>query len=297
VAALTAAVWLLAACSPANVATGDLAAAIAAAEPGATLQLAPGTHPGPIVIDKPLHLTGGDDVMIATGPGEPAITIIDTAGVSITDVTIEGGEPGVFVRRASGVTLSGLTIRGTAQHGIFAHDVEMHVVDCHISALNGVRPQGIEIINSDARLTSSVEGCVIEGPMYEGIVSHVSRVSFLDNQVTGTERRGISITEMSVGEMTGNDVRDGSGAGLFCGDMSLCTIINNAVSAISPVADGPNSALGHGIVVHYQSAAYIQNLTTAELSGDSFRLMLGSALVGQQFDPDDRTHSIGSRQR
>ena len=298
VAALAATLALLATgCSSGDDVTADLADAVATAEPGSTLTLAAGIHDGPIVLDKPLTLVGGDGVVIRSGFGAPAVVIRDTDGVSISDVAIEGGEPGISLRRATGVTLSGITIRDSLLHGIFAHDAEMHVTDCAISGVGGTRPQGIEIINSDARPPSTVEGCVIEGPLYEGIVSHVSRVSFSNNQVTGTERRGISVTEMSVGAMEGNSVRDGTGAGLFCGDMSLCTVTDNAVSDIGAVAGGPQSALGHAIVVHFQSAAYIRNLTTAAVGGERFLLMLGSALVDQPFDPADRTHSIGSRQR
>lgn len=295
-AALAAASLVVASCTSATAVDSDLAAAAAAAQPGATLRLAPGTYEGPVVIDKPLRIEGAGATLIGTD-GEPALTIRDTDGVAIIGLSIAGGEPGVFLRRATDVSLESIDISDTLLHGIFAHDAEMHVSGCTISGLRGTRPQGIEIINSDALPTSTVTGCVVRGPMYEGIVSHVSRVSFSDNEVVGAERRGISVTEMSVGEMAGNRVSDGSGTGLFCGDMSLCTITDNAVNAIGPVADGPNSALGHGLVVHYQSAAYIQNFSTADVAGDPFRLMLGSALVPEPFDPDDRTHQVAESQR
>ena len=72
----------------------DLAAALAAAEPGATLTVPAGVYPGPLVIDKPVTLIGeGLPVIQGTGDG-------DVITITAPDVTLDG-----FVVRGTGVSL------------------------------------------------------------------------------------------------------------------------------------------------------------------------------------------------
>lgn len=72
---------------------GALAAAIAAADPGDVLILAPGRHDGPVTIDRPLTLEGGGDALV------------------------EGDETGsVITVAAEDVTLRGLEIRGSGSN-------------------------------------------------------------------------------------------------------------------------------------------------------------------------------------
>src|SRR5690625_4553477 len=59
---------------------------IEAAEPGTTLVLAPGEYSGPLLIDKPLHLTGEDATIIGTGSG--SVITITASDVHIKGLTI-----------------------------------------------------------------------------------------------------------------------------------------------------------------------------------------------------------------
>lgn len=62
----------------------DLAAALAAAEPGATLHLPAGIYPGPLSLDKPITLVGEPGAIIeGTGQG-------DVISVASPDVTLRG---------------------------------------------------------------------------------------------------------------------------------------------------------------------------------------------------------------
>ncbi|MEE9297433.1 MAG: right-handed parallel beta-helix repeat-containing protein [Acidimicrobiia bacterium] len=256
----------------------DLRGAIAAARPGTTLHLAGNEFQGPIVIDKPLRLIGSRGTVIVAPPDAPAITITNTEDVIVSNISIRGGESGVFVRSSVGVVLEAITITEAQWHGFFAHDAEVEITGCDVSRLQASKPQGIEIINSDSRPASIVSGCHIEGPVFEGIVSHVSEVTFANNVVTGASPRGIVITEMSVGSMTGNRVVDGSGSALFCGDMSRCSIIDNDIRGISAIPGGYRSAMGHGAVIHFHSTAYVEDLRTSDIEGDDLLVMLGSHL-------------------
>ena len=264
---------------------GDLGAAIAVARPGTTLMLAGNEFQGPIVIDKPLRLIGSQGTVIVGSPDSPAVTIKHTEDVTLSNLSIRGGDSGVFIRSSVGVVLEGIRITESQWHGVFAHDAEVEITDCEISGLRAAKPQGIEIINSDSRPASVVSGCRIEGPVFEGIVAHVSKVTFEDNIVIGAAPRGIVITEMSVGTMIGNRVIDGSGSALFCGDMSRCSIIDNDIQRISAVPGGYRSAMGHGLVVHFHSTAYVEGLQVSDIDGDTLLVMLGSQLSRDPIDP------------
>jgi len=264
---------------------GDLRAAIAAAEPGTILRLAGNEFQGPVVIEKPLQLIGSQGTVIVAPPDSPAVTIKHTEDVTLSNLSIRGGASGVFIRSSVGVVLEGIRISEAQWHGVFAHDAEVEITGCEISGLQAAKPQGIEIINSDSRPTSVVSGCRVEGPVFEGIVSHVSNVTFEDNVVSQAAPRGIVITEMSVGTMIGNRVIDGSGSALFCGDMSRCSIIDNDIRRISAVPGGYRSAMGHGVVIHFHSTAYVEGLQASDVEGDTVLVMLESQLSPEPFDP------------
>ena len=270
----------LTACSSAvsPIKDNDLAAAIAAAEPGARIEIPAGTYEGPLIIDKPLTLIGRAGVVISSPTDAPAIYIVDVEGVEVSDLVIEGGDSGVSVRRATRVVLDGLTIRGARWHGIFAHDAEVIVRDCFIAGLIERLAQGVEIINSDGRAPSLVEGCRIEGPVYEGVASHVSHVIFRNNEVTGSTERGIVVTEMSAGRMEGNRVSNATGNAYFCGDMSLCSVVDNLAERIASDGAGFRSSDGHGLVVHFHSRAFVENLRVGDIEGEGLLVMLDSTL-------------------
>ena len=259
---------------------GDLAAAIAAAEPGAVLTLGSERYAGPVVINKPLTIIGAAGSVIVGEDARPAITITDTRDVTIRDVAIEGGRSGVLVVRSVGVTLAGISVEQALWHGIVAQDSSVEVTNCFVAGLRAPQPQGVEIINSDRRPPSLVSGCRIEGPVFEGIVSHVSRVTFENNEVVGSMARGVVITEMSYGLMEGNRVSDAQGNAYFCGDMSICSIVDNRVDGVSAGEDH-RSAQGHAVVVHYHSSAFVDGLTAEGVDGDLVLLMLDSYLLDE----------------
>jgi nitrous oxidase accessory protein NosD len=277
----------VAACAPDPVqhVDQDLAQALAVAEPGATLQLAPGVYAGPISITKPVTIVGGAGVVIESVSNLPAVSITYTEDVTLRDLRIIGGESGVFVRSSTGVVLERLDITGAQWHGIFVHDGEVAVTDCFVGGLTAPLPQGIEIINSDSKPPSLVSGCRIEGPVFEGLVAHVSRVTFVDNTVTGSFERGVVITEMSRGIMEGNTVLDAEGSAYFCGDMSHCSVVDNYAGLVVPTATPSRSSEGHGLVVHFHSQAYVEGLILGAVTGETVLVMLGSELVPDPMDP------------
>jgi nitrous oxidase accessory protein len=279
---LGASVVVFAACSDVAVDPGaDLSEVIASAEPGAVLELAQGRHQGPITIDKPITIIGGPGAVLEAPDDSPVVTIEDATSVTLRDVYIRGGEPGILVRRSEDVRVEGVTVEQALWHGILVQDSEVHITDCLVSGLRAPTPQGIEIINSDARPASTVRGCTIEGPVFEGIAAHVSHVTFADNEVIGATERGIVVTEMSDGRMEGNQVTNSRGAAYFCGDMSNCSVVDNRAEGIS-AGRGHASARGHGVVVHYHSHAFVDGVDGLEVPGERVLLMIGSTLLEEE---------------
>lgn len=256
----------------------DLADLIASAEPGARIEVAAGRHAGPIVIDKPITLVGQNGAVIVGSSDQPGISIVDTTAVMLVNLTAAGGDSGILVTRSTGVVLDRITVQNALWHGILAQDSEVKITGCRISDLRAPYPQGVEIVNSDGRPPSLVEGCTIEGPIIEGIVTHVSRATIIDNEVRGSTERGIAITEMSAGRIEGNRVLDAIGSAFYCGDMSRCSVVDNVADRVASADVGFRSTDGHGLVIHFHSIAFVDDLRVTDVTGDDIVVMLDSNL-------------------
>jgi nitrous oxidase accessory protein len=119
------------------VAPGALATALARAQPGDTLRLAPGVHPGPLTIAVPIRLVGAPGAVIDGGNDGTVLTLA-ADGIGISDLTIRGGgsdlardDAAVLLRDVRGVTVEhcrveaqafGIYLRGGSGHRIL-HDV------------------------------------------------------------------------------------------------------------------------------------------------------------------------------
>ena len=107
--------------------------ALAAAEPGATVLIGPGTYPGDVWVRKPVTLQaegagpvvlGGTVYVLGTTQvtlqgltvREGGIRVEDSSGVLISRCTVEG--PGGIVIRSSSVSLRDTVVRGAAGHGV-----------------------------------------------------------------------------------------------------------------------------------------------------------------------------------
>jgi nitrous oxidase accessory protein NosD len=266
----------------------DLAAAVERAPAGAVLRVAPGTHAGPIRIERPLRLVFEPGAVISAPDDAIGIEIVETAGVTIAGASVTGGKHGIVVRHSTRIRLDDVTATGASYHGIFAQNSELVVSGCRVAQLRSPLAQGVEIINSDGRPPSTVRGCRVDGPAFEGIVSHVSRVTFSDNVVTGTSERGISITEMSQGRALRNRVRDAAGTAYWCGDMSNCTLIDNRATTVAVSTPGFKSSGGHGLVVQFHSHAAVEDLHATDSAGRAVLVMSGSVTT----DPPSRTPAV-----
>jgi hypothetical protein len=98
------------------------------------------------------------------------------------------------------------------------------------------------------------------------------------NHVERTTMTGISLTEMSMGSVERNTVRNALGIGLLCGDRSMCEIDRNEVAGTRrDDAGGNKMRAGFGLEVEFEAEA---ELGQNELSANprSLGVFLGSTV-------------------
>ena len=111
---------------------------------------------------------------------------------------------------------------------------------------------------------SMVEGCTSVGGR-EGITTHSSMTDIVHNKISRTTMEGISVTEMSMGMVMDNEVRDALGVGIYCNDRSMCQIEGNTVLDTRADPAGGTSRGGVGVLASFQSQA---NLWENELGAN-----------------------------
>ena len=214
-----------------------------------TVRLAAGEHRGPLVLDRAQKLVGEPGAVVRGG------IRITANGVTVRDVTVVAGEDGISVENASGVILDNVRVVGAELDAIALRRASARIYDCVIEAPRGAYVQGVDISFAIDLPPSLVHGCRIEGGL-EGIVVHSAKVMLDDNRVTGTTLRGITVTEMSMGSVTDNEVTGGIGVGIFCGDFSRCRIDGNRVARIRRDRASDNELRhGIGILAHFGAVA------------------------------------------
>jgi hypothetical protein len=216
-----------------------------------TVRLATGVHRGPLILDHAEKLVGEPGAVVRGG------ILITADNVTVQDVTVVGGENGIEVDGAHNVKLERVRISGAKLDGIHVRRSTVQIHDCLIHSPARSFTQGIDISFSFDLGPSLVEGCTVIGGR-EGIVTHFSIARVADNRVIGTSLRALTLTEMSMAEVEGNQVEDSLGVGIYCGDYSECEIDRNSVRNVSiDAASGDKTRMGFGIVAHSGADAVI----------------------------------------
>jgi nitrous oxidase accessory protein NosD len=227
------------------------ASALAWAKQVPTIHLSKGVHQGPIVLDKARKLVGADGAVVRGG------IVVTASGVTIRNVTVEGGEHGVEVVGAKGVVLDHVRVIGAKLDGISLRRSNARIRKCVIES-RGRYVQGIDISFAIDLPPTTVTGCKISGGQ-EGIVTHSAMIDLRNNQVTRTRLRGIAVTEMSMGMVHGNKVTDALGVGIYCGDHSMCEIEHNRVAGTRPdTASSDGLRAGVGILSLFHAEAELK---------------------------------------
>jgi hypothetical protein len=218
-----------------------------------TIRLEAGVYNGPLVLDHAQKLVGEPGTIVRGG------IIVTADDVVVRDLTVVAEENGIEVDDAKNVVLEGVEISGATLDAINVRRSSVRISDCLIHSPADEYAQGIDISFSIHRAPSLVEGCVVVGGL-EGIVTHSALVEIRENRVRDTTLRGISITEMSMGSAKENDVRNGLGVGIYCGDYSHCLIERNVISGTRPDLGSSNGTrMGYGILSTFGAQATLRD--------------------------------------
>jgi hypothetical protein len=214
-----------------------------------TVQLTAGVHRGPIVIDRRERLVGEDGALVLGG------IVVRHSDVTIKNVHVLGGENGIDVDGAKRVVLDHVSVTRAALDGIHVRHAAVTIRHCEVD-MRGVRfGQGIDISYGMLQGTSVVDHCTVIGGQ-DGIVTHASMAMFMHNHVADTALTGISMTEMSMGEVERNQVTNALGIGIMCGDHSMCLVEHNEVTGTRrDDAGGNRMRAGFGLEVEFGAEA------------------------------------------
>jgi len=204
------------------------------------VHLAAGVHQGPLVITHREVLVGDRGSVVRGG------IVVKANGVTVKNVSVVGGENGITVENVRDTVLDGVSVSGARLDGIHVRLAGVMIKNCTVDMIGNHLGQGIDISYNMDMGMSMVEGCTVTGGM-EGITTHSSMTQVMDNQVSRTTMRGISVTEMSMGMVMDNEVRDAHGIGIWCNDRSMCSIENNTVI--------DTTGAGYAILASFQSEA------------------------------------------
>jgi hypothetical protein len=223
------------------------AGAVAFATQPPTVTLAGGVHRGPIVITHSEVLTGKPGAVVRGG------IVVRASDVTIRNLTVLGGVNGIDVEYARRVKIENVRLAGASLDGIHVRFAQVMVNDCAIVS-RGPYAQAVDISYSMDWGMSAVENCDVSGGL-EGIVTHSSMVMVSGNHVHGTQLRGITMSEMSMGDVSRNTVTGTIGVGVYCGDHSECEINRNVVEGTRPSGTDDLGQAGIGIEAKYYAVA------------------------------------------
>lgn len=173
----------------------DLAAAIAAAQEGDVLQLAPGTYTGGIVIDKPLTLEGPlDRSAVIQGTRQGRTVWVKAAGVSVRNLTVT----------LSGLSLSdmdaGIFLDRTAHRAVVEHnDILNNLVGVHVWGPTDAIVQNNRIVgNRELRVAERGNGVTLW---------NAPGTRILNNDISAG-RDGIFVNTSKLNTFSGNRFHD-----------------------------------------------------------------------------------------
>jgi hypothetical protein len=217
------------------------------------VHLAAGVHQGPLVIRRREVLVGDPGAVVRGG------IVVAHDDVQVKNVTVVGGENGITVEGVSGTVLDGVRVSGSRLDGIHVRFADVTVRNCDVDLLGNQWGQGIDVSYTVGYGMVMIDGCRVTGGM-EGIVTHSSMADLMDNRVSRTTMRAISMTEMSMGSISDNVVSNALGTGIYCNDHSMCDVSRNVVVGTRPDRSTNDTAReGIGLLVAFQSEAELRD--------------------------------------
>jgi hypothetical protein len=258
---------------------GTIQEALAAANDGNTIDVAPGTYVGPITITKGIQLVGAGASMTIINGGGPVITIGDGKSrptVSVTGVTVTGGlntsDPGPGFAEGGGIAIPPLAADNST-------GATVTIVN---SVIAGNRADPLTVADNPVLCSlTPFEKCAVA---FGGGIDNSGNLTLTDTQVTDNVT-GSTATDDSVATVA-------RGAGIYDHPQGLLTVVGSVISDNAARVTSPDSyaARGGGILVDG-----VLTMSASKVTGNSAEL--SSSLPGSIFvpvnEPGSPAHSVG----
>jgi nitrous oxidase accessory protein len=236
------------------VGTGELARAIATAQPGDTLRLQPGIHEGSVIIAKPLALTGEESAEVR-GPGTGTVITVDAPDVHVSDLTISGSgsshetlDSGIkLTQKATRARVSNNIVTGNL-HGIDIHGArDAQVAGNTITGRRGrrmnERGNGIYVWNAP--------GAVVEGNTVrygrDGIFVNTSHHNIFRNNTFSELRFAVHYMHANDSTVSGNVSRNNH--------LGYALMFSSRLKIEGNTSTGDRD---HGIMLNYANDAMVE---------------------------------------
>ena len=213
-----------------NCARGEsLARAAEFVLPGTTLVIT-GTCKGPMVIQTSgLTINGGGSGVISGG-GKDAITVIGARNVTLSELSVTGGNNGVVAENNAQVTLQNVIIKGSTVTGLL---IERHSsANVNNGAITGSGLDGVDV-ESTSSLTLSGNNQINSNGVFGMFVNNGSSLTLTGAMVT--------LTANNVG------VQVGTGASAFVDGASLLSSFGNSSIGLTMVSGAHMTVFGGSI--------------------------------------------------
>jgi len=273
-----------------------IAEALAAAPDHAIIEIAAGTYPEALVINRPVSLrpAGSGEVLLSPTADEPVIAVRDTSAVTIEGLTIVGGEYGIFVTHSEDVTIRDNVVSDSRLVGIKVRLGAADILDNTVFHAQPPYGMGIHVTNTTQWPTSRVIGNLVFGHTRSGIYTNMTgMIEVMDNIVSDNGRHGIAITEMSHADVFGNILVDNAETGIQLLDMSMAHICDNIVSDTRGSSEAPQIRQGNGIIIDYHSEATLSGNTIQGSAQHGISILFGStAFLHENTIEDSEAQSV-----
>jgi hypothetical protein len=273
----------------------SIAAALAAAPPGAVIAVEAGNYGDPLQLVAPVTLRGrcAEQVVLdGGGSGAPGLDVRDVATVS--GVTVRGFSPGAFAQLGGELSLEASALVANETAGVLVADAgsSAHLSGC---AVTGNLPTGNtfgqgaaagfggELLVEDSALSDNREhGVLVTGAGSHAELTRTVVMRTRPRESNGTLGLGIAVQEGGTLTVTDSAVLDNRVAGvsvLGAGSEAALSRTEVARTAVGPQDDGQ---VGVGVNAQQDAVLTVSETTIAESGQDGLRGWSGAAVAAER---------------
>jgi nitrous oxidase accessory protein len=258
----------------------DVQAAIAAEPASGTVELLPGLHRGPVLLDRPVALTGRDGAVLE-GPGRGSVVTVTAEGAAVRGLTLRGSgseldgmDSGVLLRQsAKAAVVEDNRIEGNL-FGVYVHGAERAVVRRNV--ITGQRGRRLSERGDGVSVWNAPGARVEENDIRfgrDGIFVRVSRRNVFAGNRFRDLRFGVHYMYTNDSEVSGN-ASLGNHAGYAIMYSSRLRVMDN-------LSDGDRD---HGLMFNYANGSEVGgNHVIGRAQG--FSEVVAEAAVGAEHMP------------